>query len=348
MEIQAKAPERGVVTVHHVDANGIWATHGRSVLHAEREGMPWRKIATFPLAPPRDYASIGRLARRLLRAEKCNVHPTREGRLLGIRKGTVYSLLEPGGAPPRPLFQINGACVMPRAIAEDREGNLYFGEYFGNPDRGPVRIWRVDPLLESHGVAWTFPPGSTRHIHAVHTDPFMPQRIWVTMGDFQDECWLAYTDDAFTTVHMLGDGSQLWRMVGVIFQENRLCWLTDTHIEQNHIVSMDRAGDRAVIHGDVDSSAWYMAETRDGLYLATTTVELGEGVKTDQARVLASEDGLEWEPVLSFRKDPLPMTAFGFGSISLPSGEFPSDAFWISGEGLYGLDGRAQVVSLRR
>jgi hypothetical protein len=91
-----------------------------------------------------------------------------------------------------------------------------------------------------------------------------------------------------------------------------------------------------------------MAETRDGLYLATTTVELGEGVKTDQARVLASEDGLEWEPVLSFRKDPLPMTAFGFGSISLPSGEFPSDAFWISGEGLYGLDGRAQVVSLRR
>jgi hypothetical protein len=348
MKLRAESPDRGIVIVHHVNEKGIWGSNGRTVLHAEGPGKPWKTIATFPLAPPRDYASIGRLARRLLRAEKCNVYPTREGKLLGIRKGWVYSLAEPGGAPPRALFQINGACVMPRAIAEDPDGNLYFGEYFGNPDRGPVRIWRVDPLLESFGIAYTFPAGATRHIHAVHTEPFMPGRIWVTMGDFQDECYLAYTDDDFSTVHFLGDGSQLWRLVGVIFQEDRLCWLTDTHFEQNHIVAMDRSSTRATIHGDVDASAWYMAETTDGLYLATTTVELGAGIQTNEARVLASEDGLEWEPIIAYRKDPFPMTGFGFGSISLPSGAFSSESFWISGEGVWGLDGRAQVCSLKK
>lgn len=346
MNLHTDSPDRDVVTVHHVTDEGIWASKGRAVLHADGPGQPWKRIATFPLAPPKDYASIGRLAARLLRSEKCNVYPTREGKLLGIRKGCVYSLLEPGGAPPRPLFQINGDCVMPRAIAEDGQGNLYFGEYFGNPDRGPVRIWRVDPTLESFGIAYSFPPGTTRHIHAVHMDPFMPNRIWVTMGDFQDECYLAYTENAFTSVHLLGDGSQLWRLVGVIFQEDRLCWLTDTHIEQNHCVAMDRSSQRITLHGERDSSSWYMAETTDGLYLATTTVELGAGIKTDEARVLASEDGLEWEAVVSFRKDPYPMTGFGFGSLSLPSGEFSSESFWISGEGLKGLDGRAQACGL--
>ena len=77
--------------------------------------------------------------------------------------------------------------------------------------------------------------------------------------------------------------------------------------------------------------------------LALAIAEAGWNV-----RLLASEEGLEWEPVISFRKDPYPMTGFGFGSISLPSGEFSSESFWISGEGVRGLDGQAQICGLNR
>jgi hypothetical protein len=166
------------------------------------------------------------------------------------------------------------------------------------------------------------------------------------MGDFPGECFLAYTDDSFETLHALGDGSQLWRMVGIVFRENHLCWLTDSHIEQNHVVSMDRAASEPVIHGDRDASSWFVAETSEGLYLATTCVEPGAGIHTRDVSLLASEDGTDWEPVAAYAKDWLPMK-LGFGSLSLPSGHFSKSCFWISGEAIEGLDGRSQRCEIR-
>ena len=348
MELQAEAPDREVVLVHHQDERGVWATRGRTIFHAlpggDASGASWSRIGSFPAAPVTDYLGIGRLPRRFLRSEKCNVYPTRSGKLLGIRQRVVYRLDAAGG--PKALFEIHGDCVMNRAIAEDADGNLFFGEYFGNPERGPVRIWKVFPDLESFELAYTLEAGRTRHIHAIHMDPFHEKRIWVTMGDYAAECYLAYTDDSFESLHFLGDGSQLWRMVGIVFQENRLCWLTDSHIEQNHIVSMDRASESAPeIHGDRDASCWFVAETSDGVYLATTTVERGAGIQTTDVRLLASEDGLEWEPVATYPTDRYPMQ-LGFGSLSLPSGDFPATGFWISGEGVREVDGRSRLCRL--
>jgi hypothetical protein len=343
--------DRSVSLVHHIDERGVWASKGRRVFYAATSGADWQEVAGFPRSNPKDLFGVGRLARRLLRSEKCSLHPTREGKLLGIRRSGVYDLSENAGIDSDselvPLFRIHGGCVMPRAIAEDDRGRIYFGEYFGNGDRVPVRIWRLDPLLETHEIAYEFPAGKIRHVHAVHSDPFVPGRMWVTTGDFTDECHLIYTDDYFETAHYLGAGNQLWRMVGIIFREDRLCWLTDTHFEQNYVVSMDRSRCEAEIVAKRDASSWYAAKTQDGICLATTTVELGDGIQTDQVRLLASEDGLEWEPVAEFRKDPYPMTGFGFGSISLPAGRFDRSAIWLSGEGVHGLEGVVQLGQLR-
>ncbi len=342
MKFDHRAPDSTVTVVHHADGRGAWGTRGRNIFQADGAGSGWSRIGSFPGKLPVDLA-IGRPARRLLRSDKCNVYPTRSGKLLGIRQGVVYRFDD---GVPTPLFRIHGDCVMNRGIAEDAEGNLFFGEYFGNPGREPVRIWRVAPDLESFEIACSIEAGRTRHIHAVHVDPFHEHRMWVTMGDFAGECFLAYSDDSFRSLHFLGDGSQLWRMVGVVFQEDRLCWLTDSHIDQNRIVSMDRVRQEPVIHGDRDASSWFVAETSDGLYLATTCVEPGPGIHTSDVKLLASEDGIEWEPVAEFAKDRLPMK-LGFGSLSLPSGVFSRGAFWISGEAVEPLDGRAQLCQIR-
>jgi len=336
--------------VHHVDERGVWASKGRRVFHAITSGDEWNEVARFPIGNAKDFLEYPRLARRLLRTDKCSLYPTREGKLLGIRRGGVYDLSTKhageSDAEMRALFSVHGDCVMPRAIAEDDQGRLYFGEYFGNGDRVPVRIWRVDPLLESYEVAFEFPAGKIRHVHAVHSDPYVPGRMWVTTGDFAGECHLVFTDDYFETVHYLGSGGQLWRIVGIIFKEDRLCWLTDSHIEQNYVVAMDRVRCEAEIMSKRDASSWYAAETQDGVFLATTTVEPGAGIQTDRVRLLVSEDGIEWEPAAEFSKDAYPMTGFGFGSISLPSGRYGRSEIWISGEGVHGLEGIAQLGRL--
>lgn len=289
---------------------------------------------------------VGRLPRRLLRLDKCNLWPARSGRVLGIRGGQVLRFETDPMRPPVPLFEIKGDCLMNRAFAEDSDGNIYFGEYFMNPGRVPVRLWRIDAELERWSPVYRFEDPRIRHVHAVHADPFAPGRLWVTMGDFAGECFLGYSDDRFETVHFMGDGSQLWRSVGLLFKRDEIGWLTDTHIEQNHVVTLARDSTEPRIHADRDASSWYAAETTDGLFLATTTVEPGPGIQTDKARLLASRDAIEWTAVAEFQKDRFPMRGFGFGSLSLPAGQLSSDGFWLSGEGLIGLDGRSVLCKI--
>ncbi len=330
--------------VHHADERGVWATRGRRVLFrpaGDEDG--WKEVARFPRILPRDLPIGSRLAARLLRLAKCNVHPTRSGKLLGIRAGTVLRL---DGREARPLGQIQGRSLMNRAIAETSAGDLLFGEYSPNLLRRPVRIYRVDPDLERCEVACEIGPPTISHVHAVHVDPWVPGKLWVTTGDFRGECHLIETDEALSELRFHGDGSQLWRIVGIAFQEDRLCWRTDSNLEQNHIVSMERATGRIERHGEVESSTWYLASTSDGVHLATTSVEKGAGIQTTRATLLASRDGTSWTRIAAFEKDPLPARLFGWGALHLPSGRWSSAGFWLSGEGVRGLDGAAQRCSL--
>ncbi len=345
MQLRMGRARSDLTIVHYSDENGTWASRGRSILYASAHDGPWRVVTRFPAVLPQDLLAVQRLPRRWLRSDKCNVHPTRTGRLLGLRGGSVYRL-DPDSAPA-PLARIEGDCVMNRAMAEDEDGNIYFGEYFMNGSRIPVRVWRVDPELQRCECVYRFDEPRARHVHAIHADPYRPSRLWITMGDFEDECYLAYTDDRFASMEFLGDGSQIWRSVGLIFERDRIHWLTDTHIEQNRIVSMDRATQQISLHGERSASSWYSARTEEGIYLATTTVEPGPGIQTDRAHLLASHDAVEWSEVATFEKDIFPMRwGFGFGSLSLPAGRLSARGFWLSGEGVKGLDCKSVFCSL--
>jgi len=344
LRLDLSGPDTRLTNVHHVDERGAWASRGRRILHAEDGESCWREIGRFPGTRRTEIFAASRWASRALRLARCTVYPTCTGAVLAIRDGVAYRLASGG---MQPLFRVEGRCVMNRAIAETPAGELYFGEYHMNPRREPVRIWRVSSELDRWEVAHVFDEPRIRHVHAVHVDPYRSDRLWITMGDFDGECFLAYTDDGFAKVSILGDGTQLWRMVGIAFREDRLCWLTDTEVAPNRIVSMERGSGDVTVHGSRPGSSWYVAETTDGVYLATTTVEPGPAVDTRLSHLLASLDGVTWQEVATFRKDCLPMPWFAFGSISLPSGRFSSRRFWISGEGLRGLDGASRLCALR-
>jgi hypothetical protein len=334
--------EPGLAIVHHADEHGTWATRGRDVLHQTAPTEPWRRVTRLPRSRL-DPLLGSRLASRALRIDRCNVRPGAEGRLLAIRGGRVYRI-EDGACEE--LCTIQGDCLMNRAIAEGSDGSLYFGEYFTNSERRPVRIWRITGDLRAAEVAFEFERPRVRHVHAVHADPDVPGRLWATTGDFADECFLFFSDDGFRSVERVGDGGQTFRAVGLVFQPERIVWLTDSHVEQNRIVSLERRSGELRFHGELPSSTWYTARTSDGVLLATTTVEPGAAIRTRRARLLRSSDGLAWREALAFDKDRLPMRFFKFGSLALPSGRFSSQAFWISGEGLAGLDGASCLCAL--
>jgi hypothetical protein len=331
-EIIERIPQATII--HHVDTDGsLWVTHRRKVIRSSDEG--WSRISQFPFSFPRDLFGFFRPTARAFRSDKCNLYRNSQGMLLGIRAGWVFRIVE--GRISR-LFPINGDCVLHGSLCEDAEGNIYFGEYFMNPERRPVRIWRVNKDLNSWQLSANLE--GIRHVHGVYPDPFVKSVFWVTVGDFKGECYFLRTSDGFKTFERFGDGSQVWRAVRLFFTEHYICWLTDSHIEQNTACRMDRHSGALEVGQKIDASSWYGSQTKEGQYLAFTTIERGPAIQTDTSSVLASRDAFHWEKIHGFKKDSWkPVQLFKYGVVSCPSGEMSNESFYLSGEGLVGLDG---------
>jgi len=331
-EIIDRIPQASII--HHVNTDGVlWGTNWRVVMR--KPNGRWEFFTRFPFAFPRDLFGFFRLSARVFRSDKSNLFQNRHGNLLGIRAGWVYRIEK--GLAVR-LFKINGDCALHGSICEDAEGNIYFGEYFMNPERKPVRIWRINKDLNTWQLAANLE--GIRHVHGVYPDPYDQKAFWVTVGDFKGECYFLRTKDGFKTFERFGDGSQIWRAVRLFFTETHICWLTDSHIDQNNACRMDRISRVLEIGQNIDASSWYGCRTKEGLYLAFTTIERGPAIQTDKSSVLASKDAFHWEKVFEFRKDPWkPVQLFKYGVISCPSGEMDNEAVYLSGEGLVGLDG---------
>jgi hypothetical protein len=320
--------------IHHIDDESrVWATHGRRILC--QRGVDWEIVASFPYSYPRDLFNFSRPTSRVMRSDKCNLYVNRFGKILGIRSGWVYEVEK---EKITPLFYIQGDCVLHRSICEDGEGNIYFGEYFMNPDRRPVRVWCVSSDLTQWHTAHDFK--NIRHVHGVYRDPFDEQAFWVTVGDFKGECYILKTDDQFKSFSHFGDGSQIWRAVNLFFTGEHINWLTDSNLEPNHACRMVRKNGGLEIGQPLDASTWYGCTTREEYHLAFTTIERGPAIQSNESSVLISEDAFHWEKVFAFKKDFWkPVQVFKYGVISCPSGIMDNDNLFLSGEGLTGLDG---------
>ena len=122
--------QRSSIILMAMTAFGL--SSGRRIIF--RKDGDWQKIASFPFSFPRDLFAFSRPTARAMRSDKCNIFVNRTGRILGIRAGWVYAINDKAISP---LFSIQGDCVLHGSITEDQEGNIYFGEYFMNPERAP-------------------------------------------------------------------------------------------------------------------------------------------------------------------------------------------------------------------
>ncbi len=335
----------GVTLLHHIDRLGmLWATRGRTIL----KGNPirgWARVAIFPKAYPRDLFAFSRPTARAMRADKANLYVNQAGALLGIRAGVVYAMNDDGSLIP--MFRIKGDSVLHGGICEDLSGWTYFGEYFMNPGRDEVHIYRLDPGVQAWEIAHTFPAGEIRHIHGVYRDPFDPQALWVTTGDAQGECYLYQTRDRFKTIERIGQGTQRWRAVRLFFTRQYVCWITDSQLEQNYSCRWDRTTGELECGQSMEAPAWYGTTTTEGYHFAFTTVEPGPAVQRDTAGIFVSQDAFTWQEVFKFKKDTWrPMKLFKYGVINCPSGTMSNQALYISGEGLEKLDGISATLNL--
>lgn len=331
--------------LQHVEDNGTaWGTHNRKIFRLSND--VWQAVAAFPATYPRDLATWSRLSARVSRADQSNIYVNRVGTVIAIRGGAVYRL----STSPFSLNEIGrlkGDCALHGGFCEDPDGAVLFGEYFRNQERQSVRVWRVRPDGRGMDVAHEFPAGSIRHVHGVFRDSSQKGTYWIATGDYAGECYLFATDASFRHLERIGAGTQMWRAVTLYFTDQYVCWITDSHLEQNYACRWRRSDGVLEIGAKVDCSAWHGATTTDGLHVACTTVEKGPGIMSDRASILVSRDAFQWREAASFKKDHWrPYAAFKSGAISCATGANNRDSLYLSGQGLQGFDGITLRVAL--
>lgn len=264
---------------------------------------PWQKIAR------------GRLVERIVNLAILQVLVTRQGFLVS----TGHSWWWVEGGRSIPIERFARTRPMNRGTCTSVSGAVYVAEYTLNAERRPVRIFRSSDL-QAFEVAWEFPAGTVRHVHALVRDPDLEHRIWVLTGDCDAECGILFTDDEFATLQCFSSSGQRSRATDLVFRDGHLIWGMDSPDETPFIVRAPRddPGQSENLF-ELPGPAYYMTQNVAGGIYVGTTAEPGRAVRDRRAHAFRIAPDGSVEEVLSFERDWLPQ----HGILSFPRGILP-------------------------
>jgi hypothetical protein len=319
-------PELRGYTIEWAGPGNYYLSRRNVLYHAIDLKPPFKKAATIIAPSWKQAASNFRLAQRLLRFMVTNVVPLGNGDLfvtfdksVGFVRDGVYKEL-PG--LERPCRVLRSACAV------DGGGEIYFGEYLANDERGEMRIYRYSPGGDSIETAYTFPAGQIKHIHGIYFDTFTDSLLCLT-GDDESECRMIRTFDGFRTAEIVGEGDETWRAVSILFDENAMYYGMDAEFRSNHIYRLDRGTLERKSLAEVNGTVFYSKQLGRELFFATTAENAPSQTENVAAIWNVSPEGACRE-IARFHKDRWHGTLFMFGTIHFPYANNLSDDLYFS------------------
>lgn len=219
--------------VQEYDLQGnLWATRGMLVYVLFKGRDRFIRHTRIPTGCSIFWLRSFSLVRRLtIRPECVEMITTRKGDIFALSAGRIWHL--PAGTRnyreslKLTYYGLGDQGARNVGLLSTDEDTVFFGEYFRNAERTVTKVFAT----KDRGVSWQsvleFPPRRVRHIHALQRDPYT-NRLWICTGDLDEECLLAWSEDAYKTITPLGEGSQLWRICQVVFTADAIYWGTDT------------------------------------------------------------------------------------------------------------------------
>jgi len=226
-----------------------------------------RHIGTFPAPWWSSAAARVRQGQRALRFMYYNVIPLQDGSIflsfaksVGVWRDGVIT----------PLRGIVRPCrILRSGAALANDGNVYFGEYLGNAERGVMRIYSYRAGSDEAEIAHTFAPGEVRHIHGIYADPY-DGSSWCLSGDVKGECRIMRSADGFRAIDVIGSGDESWRTVSAQFSEDAVFYATDAEFTQNYIMRIDRRSGARTQLAAVGGPVYYSCAAAGQIFFAVT------------------------------------------------------------------------------
>jgi hypothetical protein len=319
-------PELTGYTVEWAEEGNYFLSRSNLIYRSPDLKPPFEKIAAINAPGWKAIVSNFRLAQRLFRFMVTNVIPLDNGEIfvtfdksVGVIRNGRYRELERLARPCR---------VLRSACAVDENGEIYFGEYLANDERGPMRIYRYKPGSNELEVPYFFPAGSIKHIHGIYFDHYTNSLICLT-GDDESECRMLKTSDGFRIVDAIGEGDETWRAVSMLFDDRSMFYGMDAEFRSNHIHRIDRETNERTSLGEVNGTVFYSKRLGDDLFFATTA-ENAPSQSENVAAIWHVSPDLKLSELAKFQKDQWHGTLFMFGTIHFPYANKLADELYFS------------------
>lgn len=332
-----------------------------AVMDPELSAVQWQ-VDLPALSPRAAWAATTRLTRRILRVEPTDAVEGAPGSIFINNRSAIWRL-DLGSRTLVRDFTIpegrNALALCPLSGFQGFADGLYFGDYFDNPGKDEVRIWRRSTEGE-WDVAYRFGKGEIDHIHAIVPDPYR-QCLWILTGDFDSGAalWQARAD--FTGVRPVLRGDQLYRATWLYPTPNALYYATDTQLEQNHLCRLAPSSDNVWQVERVcrlPGSSIYGAPVPGGFLLSTAVEpgmpsgrlipdllerQPGPGIEGTRAFVYQLAPDGSCAEILAAEKDMWPLRLMQFGTFHLCAA--PGGRAYAYGVAVRGWDGKAAIIA---
>jgi len=272
------------------------------------------------------FYDIDRRAIRLLRSGVHALLPLNDRKIILVTKKLIYRFNLADGSVDGLFSGFQGS--RPLFICQTTAGDIYFGDYFNNPERGVVNIYHSQDQGETYHIIYSFPSNTIRHIHGLFYDPYT-DHVWVTTGDYDQESAIWKTEDNFENLDRVIGGEQRFRAVQLIFTEEYIYYGSDTPLETNYLYRFNRRTKEIERLQKVQGPVFYGCQVGSDIFFST--VAEPSTINTDpHVYIWGSKNGKTWKCVKKYRKDLLPMKLFQYGQIFFPRGENLTGNLWFT------------------
>jgi hypothetical protein len=298
----------------------LYASRGYRVLRAKvrahTSALEWDAVGQYRPNAWRSITSSSRLTSRLFRDGFHALAALSSGHLVGAVPNGIVTL-----APGENEFKISHKILRgtrPLHLATTPNDQIFWGEYFDNPQRDEVHIYASTDRGGHWDVAHTFPKGAIRHVHNMIYDKW-ENCLWVLTGDYGSECRILRASCDFKIVDVVLSGNQQTRSAALVPTPGALYFSSDTPFESNHVYRLDRRGDLSEV-ASLNSSSIYGCRVGNAIFFSTM-VEPSAMNRDRNVCLYGSSDGIQWYCVLQKKKDHWPMRWFQYGNAFLPDGK---------------------------
>jgi hypothetical protein len=317
------------------DRDVLYASRAYTLFSAQMSSgqIAWRVVAQYDPEWWRNLSCRSDLGFRLLRDGFHALAILPQGNLVAAVPGAIVT--RRAGEKEFKISHRVTRGTRPLHIAATPDGKVFWGEYFGNPERREVHIYVSDDYGLTWKVAHTLGKQSIRHVHNIIYDKW-DDCLWIFTGDNGSECRILRASADFKNIDQVLAGNQQARAVAAVVTEHGLYFASDTPLEQNYIYHLDR-GRRIRRLAGIPSSSIHGCKNASGIFFSTM-VEPSDANRNQDVTVFGSVDGADWQQLAAWRKDRWSMKFFQYGNAFLPDGENSSDLLAVSTLAVEGTD----------